>query len=202
MVIGIGRGDSARRYIGQQPVPVGRFEEALRMIKPFMNGERVQWNGKDFELGWARGELPEIEMHVAAYGPSVAVAGRVGDGVHPARRPGHHPVDDATARAAAEAAGRDPAALNCIVSAPSHISDDIAQAPNSALVPRDGVQPRARPDPALWRGRLGDPEGLDDGAGRDGLRLRRTRASAPTAFDRRDLRPFCVSARRSRRSRT
>ena len=34
----------------------------------------------------------------------------------------------ATARAAAEEAGRDPAALKCIVSAPSHISDDLADA--------------------------------------------------------------------------
>src|SRR5262249_46220312 len=33
-----------------------------------------------------------------------------------------------TARAAAEEAGRDPAALKCIVCAPSHISDDIADA--------------------------------------------------------------------------
>ena len=41
MVMGIGRGDSARRYINQKPVPVARFEEALRMIKPFMNGEKV-----------------------------------------------------------------------------------------------------------------------------------------------------------------
>ena len=29
MVMGIGRGDSARRYIGQKPVPVRRFEETL-----------------------------------------------------------------------------------------------------------------------------------------------------------------------------
>ena len=33
-----------------------------------------------------------------------------------------------TARAAAEEAGRDPDALKCIVCAPSHISDDIAEA--------------------------------------------------------------------------
>src|SRR2546421_11484698 len=79
MVMGIGRGDSARRYIGQEPVPVGRFEEALRMIKPFMNGEKVTWNGTELELGWARRDLPRIEMHVAGYGPkALAVAGRVG----------------------------------------------------------------------------------------------------------------------------
>ena len=46
MVMGIGRGDSSRRYIGQPPVKVGRFEAALKMIKPFMNGERVHWNDR------------------------------------------------------------------------------------------------------------------------------------------------------------
>src|SRR4026209_2140380 len=33
MVMGIGRGDSARRYIGQKPVKVAEFEDALKMIK-------------------------------------------------------------------------------------------------------------------------------------------------------------------------
>ena len=42
--MGIGRGDSAVRYIGRQPVKVAEFETALRMIKPFMNGEQVTWN--------------------------------------------------------------------------------------------------------------------------------------------------------------
>ncbi|HEY3922294.1 MAG TPA: LLM class flavin-dependent oxidoreductase, partial [Gaiellaceae bacterium] len=82
MIMGIGRGDSARRYIGQQPVKVAEFEDALKMIKPFMNGKPVQWNGKELELKWVRSELPEIEMHVAGYGPkALAVAGRQGDGV-------------------------------------------------------------------------------------------------------------------------
>src|SRR5690349_3481784 len=77
MVMGIGRGDSARRYIGQQPVRIGPFEESLRMIKPFMNGEKVTWNDTEIELAWVRPELPEIEMHVAGYGPKVlAIAGR------------------------------------------------------------------------------------------------------------------------------
>src|SRR5471030_3186125 len=82
MVMGIGRGDSARRVIGQQPVKVAEFEEALKMIKPFMNGKEVSWNGKELQLKWVRPELPEIEMHVAGYGPkALAVAGRQGDGV-------------------------------------------------------------------------------------------------------------------------
>jgi probable F420-dependent oxidoreductase len=130
MVMGIGRGDSARRYIGQEPVPVGRFEEALRMIKPFMNGEKVQWNGTELELGWARRDLPAIEMHVAGYGPkALAVAGRVGDGVViQLADPDIIQWIMATARTAAAEAGRDPAALKCIVSAPSHIGGDLAAA--------------------------------------------------------------------------
>ncbi len=130
MVMGIGRGDSARRYIGQQPVKVAEFEAALAMIKPFMNGKEVHWNDKDLQLKWVRPELPEIEMHVAGYGPkALAVAGRQGDGVIiQLADPDIIQWIMATARKAAEEAGRDPDALKCIVSAPSHVSDDLADA--------------------------------------------------------------------------
>jgi probable F420-dependent oxidoreductase len=130
MIMGIGRGDSARRYIGQKPVTVARFEDSLKMIKPFMNGKEVNWNEKDLQLKWVRPELPEIEMHVAGYGPkALAVAGRQGDGVIiQLADPDIIQWIMATARQAAEEAGRDPAALKCIVSAPSHISDDLADA--------------------------------------------------------------------------
>ena len=130
MVMGVGRGDSAVRYIGRQPMKVAEFEEALRMVKPFMNGEEVSWNGKDLQLKWVREELPPIEMHVAGYGPkALAVAGRQGDGVIiQLADPDIIQWIMATARKAAEEAGRDPAALKCIVSAPSHVSDDLADA--------------------------------------------------------------------------
>ncbi|RDI74122.1 CPS 4043-type F420-dependent oxidoreductase [Gaiella occulta] len=130
MVMGIGRGDSARRYIGQPPVRVAQFENALRMIKPFMNGEEVHWNDKDLQLKWVRPELPRIPMWVAGYGPkALAVAGRVGDGVIiQLADPEIIQWIMGTARKAAEEAGRDPAELKCIVCAPSHISDDIADA--------------------------------------------------------------------------
>jgi probable F420-dependent oxidoreductase len=130
MVMGIGRGDSARRFIGQQPVKVAEFERRLGMIKDFMNGREVNWNDKDLQLKWVRPELPDIPMHVAGYGPkALAVAGRVGDGViiQLADPVIIQWIMD-TARKAAEEAGRDPDALQCIVCAPSHISDDIADA--------------------------------------------------------------------------
>ena len=130
MAMGIGRGDSARRYIGQQPVRVAEFERRLRMIKDLMNGRPVEWNGKELQLKWVRPELPEIPMWVAGYGPkALAVAGRVGDGVViQLADPEIIQWIMGTARAAAAEAGRDPAELKCIVCAPSHVSDDLQEA--------------------------------------------------------------------------
>jgi probable F420-dependent oxidoreductase len=130
MLMGIGRGDSARRYIGQQPVKVAEFERRCQMIKEFMNGRSVDWNEKELQLKWVRPELPQIPMWVAGYGPkALAVAGRVGDGVIiQLADPDIIQWIMATAREAAEVAGRDPSELKCIVCAPSHISDDLADA--------------------------------------------------------------------------
>ena len=127
MVMGIGRGDSARRVIGLQPVKVAEFERDCRMIRDFMNGREVHWNGKDLQLTWARAD-PQIPMWIAGYGPkALAVAGRVSDGVIiQLADPVIIEWIMATARAAAEKAGRDPAALQCIVGAPSKVSDDLA----------------------------------------------------------------------------
>src|SRR5436190_799089 len=130
MVMGIGRGDSAVRYIGRQPVKVAEFERALAMIRDFMNGREVSWNDKELQLKWVRSELPEIPMWVAGYGPkALAVAGRVGDGVIiQLADPEIISWIMDTARRSAEEAGRDPSELKCIVSAPTYISDDIADA--------------------------------------------------------------------------
>jgi probable F420-dependent oxidoreductase len=129
MVMGIGRGDSARRVIGLQPVKVAEFEESCRMIRDLMNGRAVHWNDKELQLEWALGE-PEIPMYVAGYGPrALAVAGRVSDGViiQLADPVIIEWIMD-TARKAAEEAGRDPDALECIVGAPSKVSDDVSAA--------------------------------------------------------------------------
>jgi probable F420-dependent oxidoreductase len=130
MVMGIGRGDSSRRVVGLKPVKVAEFELRCAMIKDLMNGREVQWNDKELRLSWVRSELPDIEMWIAGYGPkALAVAGRVGDGVIiQLADPQIIQWIMETARASAEEAGRDPAALKCIVGAPSHISDDLAEA--------------------------------------------------------------------------
>src|SRR6478672_11816908 len=112
MVMGVGRGDSAVRYIGRKPMKVAEFEQALAMIHEFMNGREVNWNDKDLQLKWVR---PEV----------LAVAGRVGDGVIiQLADPEIISWIMDTARRAAEEAGRDPSQLKCIVGAPSHVTDD------------------------------------------------------------------------------
>jgi probable F420-dependent oxidoreductase len=129
IVMGMGRGDSAVRVMGRKPTPIAMFEQRLRMIKDFMNGRPVEWEGTEIQLEWAQGK-PEIPLYVAAYGPrALGVAGRVGDGVIiQLADPAIIEWTMATARRAAEEAGRDPAALKCLVCAPSKVSDDLAQA--------------------------------------------------------------------------
>jgi alkanesulfonate monooxygenase SsuD/methylene tetrahydromethanopterin reductase-like flavin-dependent oxidoreductase (luciferase family) len=69
MVMGVGRGDSAVRYIGSEPMKIAEFERALAMVRDFMNGREVTWNDKRLQLKWVRPELPEIPMWVAGFGP-------------------------------------------------------------------------------------------------------------------------------------
>ena len=45
MDIGMGRGDSARRVIGQKPVTVEQMEDACRFIKDLAEGGEVDYEG-------------------------------------------------------------------------------------------------------------------------------------------------------------
>jgi probable F420-dependent oxidoreductase len=153
MVLGIGRGDSSRRVIGLEPVPMREFEDSLKMIKKMMHGEQVDWNGKELELVWAH-DLGRIPMQVAAYGPkALAVAGRVGDGVVvQLADPDLTKWFMDQAGAAAKAAGRD-VTLECIVSAPAFISDDMELARSEtrwfpAMVSNHVVDLLTKTDPA------------------------------------------------------
>src|SRR5256886_9685526 len=120
MAMGIGRGDSAVRYIGRQPMKVVEFERACGMVREFMNGREVNWNDKDLQLKWVRDELPEIPMWIAGYGPkALAVAGRVADGVIiQLADPEIIAWIMDTARKAAEEAGKGPGEVKCLARAP------------------------------------------------------------------------------------
>jgi probable F420-dependent oxidoreductase len=129
MIMGIGRGDSARRTIGLQPVPVGEFERSLQAIRGLVRGESVHWNDVDIELAWAK-ELPPVPVYVAGYGPKVlAIAGRHADGVIiQLADPEIVEWIVGQVHAAAEQAGRDPAEVKVMACAPAHVSDDLADA--------------------------------------------------------------------------
>ena len=131
MIMGIGRGDSARRTIGLQPVKVAEFERSVTTIRDLMRGEKVHWNDTDIELAWMGGladELDPVPVYVAGYGPKVlAIAGRVADGVIiQLADPEIVEWIVGQVRAAAEEAGRDPAEVKVMCCAPAHVSDDIA----------------------------------------------------------------------------
>ena len=79
MDMGIGRGDSARRVIGQPPVTIERLRWAARVIKELAEGREVHYDGTSVQLKWATGSLP---VWIAAYGPrALRLAGQIGDGV-------------------------------------------------------------------------------------------------------------------------
>ncbi len=203
MVMGIGRGDSARRYIGQQPVRVAEFERRIAMIREFMNGREVHWNDKDLQLKWVRPELPEIPMWVAGYGPkALAVAGRVGDGVIiQLADPEIISWIMDTARKAAAEAGRDPVAAEVHRRrAEPRLGRSRRRARAGALVPGDGLEPRHGPDRALRRRRQLGAEGAHGlRPGAEVLRLRRAfarRREARRVRHRRDLRPLLRARQR------
>src|SRR5256885_685006 len=93
-----------------------------RLIDVFQRGEEL-----GFEYGWTYDSHILWQESYALL--AIAVAGRVGDGVIiQLADPQIIQWIMATARKAAEEAGRDPAALKCIVCAPSHVSADLADA--------------------------------------------------------------------------
>jgi probable F420-dependent oxidoreductase len=129
MIMGIGRGDSARRTIGLQPVKVAEFERSVTVIRELLNGRQAHWNDTDIELAWAR-ELPPVPVYVAGYGPKVlAIAGRRADGVIiQLADPEIVEWIVGQVHGAAEQAGRDPAEVKVMACAPAHVSADIAEA--------------------------------------------------------------------------
>jgi probable F420-dependent oxidoreductase len=127
MDCGIGRGDSARRVIGQSPVTIERLEESCRLLRDLAAGREVDYEGTPTRLKWAKGELP---IWVAAYGPrALRLAGRVGDGViMQLADPYLIEWFLRFVREGAEEAGRRFEDIKVMSAAPGYITDDIAHA--------------------------------------------------------------------------
>ncbi len=92
-VCGIGRGDSARRVIGQKPASLATLGRAMRVIKDLAEGRETEVNDMPVRIPWVRNG--KLEIWMAGYGPQGAAPGRgAGRRVHPAdRRPGYRALD-------------------------------------------------------------------------------------------------------------
>jgi probable F420-dependent oxidoreductase len=125
-VCGIGRGDSALRVLGLQPNTLAQLRESIGVIRGLANGEKVALRGTELQFAWAPDS--RLEVWVAAYGPkALALTGEVGDGyILQLADPDIAEWMIKAVRAAAERAGRDPAAITFCVAAPAYVGDDLA----------------------------------------------------------------------------
>src|SRR6516162_5790971 len=99
-VCGIGRGDSARRVIGQPPMSLVTLASAMTVIKGLAEGREVMHHGK-------------LEIWMAAYGPkALKLVGEQADGfILQTADPDIARWTIGSVREAAKEAGRDPSAL-------------------------------------------------------------------------------------------
>jgi probable F420-dependent oxidoreductase len=124
-VCGIGRGDSARRVIGQKPASLATLGEAMTVIKGLAEGREVEHHGTPVRIPWVRDG--RLEMWMAAYGPkALRMVGEQADGFILQTAD----VDIArwtigSVREAAAAAGRDPSAITMCVAAPAYVGTDL-----------------------------------------------------------------------------
>jgi probable F420-dependent oxidoreductase len=125
-VCGIGRGDSARRVIGQRPVNLATMAEAMQVIRGLAEGREVMLHGAPLRIPWVRNG--KLEIWMAAYGPkALALVGEQADGfILQTADPDIARWTVGSVRAAAAAAGRDPDALTICVAAPAYVGTDLA----------------------------------------------------------------------------
>jgi probable F420-dependent oxidoreductase len=125
-ICGIGRGDSAVRVIGGKPTTLAEVGAAIKVIRDLAAGKEVELHGQRIRMPWVRdGALP---VWMAAYGPkALELAGQVADGlILQIADPFVIKWAIGRVRAAAEAAGRDPASLTICAAAPAYVGEDIA----------------------------------------------------------------------------
>ena len=128
MDVGMGRGDSARRVIGQKPVTVDHMEAACRFIKDLAEGREVDYEGTPLKFEWSQGH--RLPIWIAAYGPkALRAAGRTADGlIMQLADPYILQWSLQFLREGAEEAGRTLDDIQIQVAAPCYITDDMEKA--------------------------------------------------------------------------
>lgn len=126
-ICGMGRGDSALRYIGKKPRTLADMAEAMHVIKDLVAGREVDYSGKKLRIPWIKTGW-DLPMWAAGYGPkALATIGEHADGfILQLADPQILEWTMAAVGAAAADAGRDPDDVKICVVAPAYVGDDIA----------------------------------------------------------------------------
>ena len=125
-VCGIGRGDSALRYIGRPPATLETTAQATKVIKELVAGRTVEYQGKELRIPWIEKGW-ELPVWMAAYGPkALASTGTHYDGyILQLADPQITAWTSTAVREAASQAGRDPEQLTICVAAPAYVGTDL-----------------------------------------------------------------------------
>jgi probable F420-dependent oxidoreductase len=124
-VCGIGRGDSARRVIGQSPASLATLAQSMHVIKNLAEGRTVDLHGAEVCIPWVRNG--KLEIWMAGYGPkALRLAGEQADGfILQTADPEIARWTIGAVREAARAFGRDPAEITICVAAPAYVGSNI-----------------------------------------------------------------------------
>ena len=114
------------RVINGKPVTLAELREAIGVIRELGNSRAATYKESHLQFPWSHGS--ELDIYVAAYGPkALALTGEMGDGfILQLADLSIAEWSIAAVRAAAAAAGRDPAAVKICVAAPAYVGDDLA----------------------------------------------------------------------------
>jgi probable F420-dependent oxidoreductase len=125
-ICGMGRGDSALRYIGRSPAKLATMAESMEVIKGLVAGREMDYQGTHVQIPWITREW-ELPMWVAGYGPrTLDMIGRRADGyVLQLADPQILEWTVGAVRDAAREAGRDPDSITIAVVAPAYVGDDV-----------------------------------------------------------------------------
>lgn len=125
-ICGMGRGDSALRYIGAQPTTLETMVQSMEVIKSLVAGDEITYNGKPLRIPWIV-EGWDLPMWVAGYGPkALDTIGRHADGyILQLADPQILEWTMSAVRAAAADAGRDPEDVKICVVAPAYVGENI-----------------------------------------------------------------------------
>ena len=125
-ICGMGRGDSALRYMGRKPRSLDEMVEAMRVIKSLVAGEVAEHHGAQIRFPWLEHGW-DLPMWAAGYGPkALDCIGRHADGfILQLADPQILEWTNAVVQSAALDAGRSPEAVATCVAAPAYVGADL-----------------------------------------------------------------------------